>query len=146
MPAELVRLTQILKAIQACRGQLPWRSLDLTMAQLKAVMLLCRMERAKNRDLADGLGIAPSAVTPLIDRMVEEKLVRRVDDDADRRIVWIHPTRKAQGIYDELLEMNEQMLADVIREIPRSERKTVNHSIRLLAEAAARVLAKDKRG
>ncbi len=146
MPAELVRLTQILKAIQACRGQLPWRSLDLTMAQLKTVMLLCRMERAKNRDLADSLGIAPSAVTPLIDRMIEQKLVRRVDDESDRRIVWIHPTRKAQGIYDELLEMNAQVLGDVIEQIPRSDRKTVNHSIRLLAEAAARVLAKDKQG
>lgn len=144
MPAELVRFTQILKSIQACRGQLPWRYLDLTMAQFKAVMLLCRMERAKNRDIAEGLGIAPSAVTPLVDRMVEQKLVRRVDDEMDRRIVWIHPTGKAQAICDELLEMNAQMLVDVIKEIPASERKTVNHSIRLLAEAAERVLAKDR--
>lgn len=38
--AELARLVQTLKSIQACRGQLPWRYLELTMAQLKAVMLL----------------------------------------------------------------------------------------------------------
>ena len=36
------------------------------------------------------------------------------------------------------------LLADVIRAVPASERKTVNHSVRLLAQAAAAVLAKDK--
>lgn len=144
MPNDLVQLVQTLRSVQACRGQLPWRYLELTMAQLKVVMLLCRMERAKNRDIADGLGIAPSAVTPLIDRMVKDKLVRRADDALDRRIVWIHPTRKARAIYDELLDINAALLADVIRAVPASERKTVNHSVRLLAQAAAAVLAKDK--
>lgn len=144
MPTDLVRLVQILKSIQACRGQLPWRYLDLSMAQLKTVMLLCRMERAKGRDIAEGLGIAPSAVTPLVDRMVKDKLVRRVDDESDRRIVWIHPTKKAQAIYDDLLAMNEAMLADVMKEIPATERKAVTRSVQLLADAAGRVLAKDK--
>src|SRR6185436_14811725 len=84
MPPDLVRLVQALRSIQMCRGQLPWRYLDLTMAQLKAVMLLCRTGRARSRELADGLGIAPSAATPLVDRLVEQKLARRVDDPKDR--------------------------------------------------------------
>ena len=88
------------------------------MAQLKAVMLLGRTGRARSRELADGLGIAPSAATPLVDRLVEQKLARRVDDAADRRIVWIHPTQKAEAIYNELLEINEQILADVLKEVP----------------------------
>src|SRR5436190_10709344 len=139
--AELARLVQTLKSIQACRGQLPWRYLELTMAQLKAVMLLGRTGRARSRELADGLGIAPSAATPLVDRLVEQKLARRVDDPADRRIVWIHPTPKAQGVYDELLEMNEQVLAEVIQEVAPADRKAVKHCARLLADAAAAVLA-----
>ena len=43
-------------------------------------MLLCRTGRARSRELADGLGIAPSAATPLVDRLVEQKLACRVDD------------------------------------------------------------------
>ena len=135
--SDLVRLVQALRGIQICRGQRPWRYLDLSMAQLKAVML-------RSRDLADGLNIAPSAATPLVDRLVEQRLAKREDDPSDRRIVWIHPTAKAQQICDELLEMNEEVLAEVIKEIPASERKAANHCISLLADAAARVLEKDK--
>ena|SRR4249919_3030921 len=143
--SDLVRLVQALRGIQICRGQRPWRYLDLSMAQLKAVILLCRTGRARSRELADGLNIAPSAATPLVDRLVEQRLAKREDDPADRRIVWIHPTAKAQQVCDELLEMNEEVLAEVIKEIPVSERKAVNHSISLLADAAARVLEKDKK-
>jgi DNA-binding MarR family transcriptional regulator len=144
MPPDLHRLVQALRAIQVTRGQLPWRYLDLTMAQLKAVMLLCRTGRARSRELADGLGIAPSAATPLVDRLVEQKLARREDDPADRRIVWILPTRKAEAIYDELLHTSQDVLEDVIGEVPAKDRKAVRDSVQLLADAAARVLAKDK--
>jgi len=144
MPSDLVRLVQALRAIQACRGQLPWRYLDLTMAQLKAVMLLCRTGRAKGRQLADGLGIAPSAATPLVDRLVEQKLAYREDDPADRRIVWILPTKKAQAIYDELMHTSKDVLDDVITEVPAKDRHAVRKSVELLADAATRVLAKDK--
>ena len=144
MPNDLHRLVQALRAIQVSRGQLPWRYLDLTMAQLKAVMLLCRTGRAKGRELADGLGIAPSAATPLVDRLVEQKLARREDDPADRRIVWIVPTRKAMAIYDELLHTSQDVLEDVINEVPAKDRKAVRESVQLLADAANRVLAKDR--
>ena len=142
--SDLLRLVQALREIQVCMGAQPWRYLDLSMAQFKAVMLLCRTGRARSRDLADGLNIAPSAATPLVDRLVEHKLARRVDDDKDRRIIWIHPTPKAKAIYDELLEMNEQVLAEVMKEIPSGNRKDVKHCARLLADAASSYLAKLK--
>jgi DNA-binding MarR family transcriptional regulator len=144
MPPDLHRLVQSLRAIQVCRGQLPWRYLDLTMAQLKAVMLLCRTGRARSRDLADGLGIAPSAATPLVDRLVEQKLAKREDDRTDRRIVWILPTKKSQAIYNQLLHTSQDVLEDVISEVPARNRKAVRESVQLLADAANRVLAKDK--
>ena len=144
MPSNLHRLVQQLRAIQVTRGQIPWRYLDLTMAQLKAVMLLCRTGRAKGRELADGLGIAPSAATPLVDRLVEQKLATREDDPTDRRIVWILPTKKAQAIYDQLMDTSRDVLDDVINEVPARQRKTVRDSVQLLADAAARVLARDR--
>ena len=142
--AELARLVQSLKGIQVCRGQLPWRYLEMPMGQLKAVMLLGRLGRVRSRELADGLNIAPSAATPLVDRLVQQKLARRVDDDNDRRIVWIQPTAKAEGIYNELLDINEQIIADVLKEIPAAEHKTVKHGVSLLVDAAIKVLEKDK--
>src|SRR6187455_3469410 len=98
----LSELVQALRTIQISQGHHPWLLLDLTMAQLKAVMLLVQSGGLRSRELADGLGIAPSAATPLVDRLVDQKLARREDDSGDRRIIWIRPTAKAQALHDQL--------------------------------------------
>src|SRR4051812_45354672 len=142
--AQLTRLVGTLREIQFCRGARPWLLLDLTMAQLKAMMLIVQTGGVRSRELADGLGIAPSAATPLVDRLVEQKLAIREDDATDRRIVWILPTKKAQAVYDELLHTSHDVLEDVISEVPAKDRKAVRESVQLLADAANRVLVKDK--
>lgn len=142
--SDLMRLVQVLRAIQVCTGDYPWPLLDLTMGQLKAVMLLVPRGRVRSRELADSLGIAPSAATSLVDGLVKLKLAKRLDDESDRRIVWIHPTAAAHSVYEDLLAAKEDVLAEVFRELPASERTNVKKSIRLLAEAADRVLAKRK--
>lgn len=138
--AQLTQLVGRLREIQFCRGERPWLLLDLTMAQLKAMMLVVQSGGVRSRELADGLGIAPSAATPLVDRLVEQKLVRREDDADDRRIIWIRPTPKAQALHDQLLHTNEQVLADVIEALPAELRPKVQESVRLLLESAERVL------
>ena len=144
--SDLMRLVQALRAIQVCTGAYPWPLLDLTMGQLKAVMLLVPTGRVRTRELADSLGIAPSAATTLVDKLVKQKLATRVDDEADRRIVWIHPTAEAHSVYEDLLAAKEDVLAEIFKELPAAERASVKHSIKLLAEAADRVLTKAKAG
>jgi DNA-binding MarR family transcriptional regulator len=143
--SDLMRLVQALRAIQVCTGAYPWPLLDMTMGQLKAVMLLVPTGRVRTRELADSLGIAPSAATTLVDRLVKQKLATRLDDETDRRIVWIHPTAEAQSVYEDLLAAKEDVLAEVFKEVPASERTNVKQSIKLLAEAADRVLAKHRK-
>ena len=104
------------------------------------MMLIVQTGGVRSRELADGLGIAPSAATPLVDRLVEQKLARRDDDPADRRIIWIKPTAKAQALHDQLLQTNEDVLADVIDALPADVRPRVQESVRLLLESAERVL------
>jgi DNA-binding MarR family transcriptional regulator len=129
-----------LREIQFCRGERPWLLLDLTMAQLKAMMLIVQSGGVRSRELADGLGIAPSAATPLVDRLVEQKLARREDDADDRRIIWIRPTAKARALHDQLLHTNQEVLSDVVEALPPEVRPRVQESVRLLLESAERVL------
>lgn len=142
---DLMRLVQALRAIQVCTGAYPWPLLDMTMGQLKAVMLLVPNERMRSRELADGLGIAPSAATPLVDRLVNQKLVTRVDDEQDRRIVWIQPTAQALKVYDDLLAAKEDVMMKVFKELPTDKRSGVLKSIKLLADAADALLTKAKK-
>jgi len=69
-----------------------WSDLDLTMAQLKALIAITGTGGLTGRDLAERLGIGPSAVTPLVDRLVAHGYVRREEDATDRRITWARPT------------------------------------------------------
>jgi len=133
-------LVQALRTIQVSQGYRPWLVLNLTMAQLKALMLLVQSDGLRSRDLADGLGIAPSAATPLVDRLVDQKLARREPDADDRRIVWIRPTSKAVTLHDTLMQTNRSVLEEVLLELPASERPKVYESMRLLLESAERVL------
>ena len=55
----LSELVRAFRTIQIARGRHPWLLLDMTMAQLKAVMLLVQSGGLRSRELADGLGIAP---------------------------------------------------------------------------------------
>jgi DNA-binding MarR family transcriptional regulator len=133
-------LVQALRTIQVSRGDRSWLVLDLTMAQLKAMILLVQSNGLRSRDLADELGIAPSATTPLVDRLVDQKLARREADPDDRRIVWIRPTAKAVSQHHKLMQTNRSVLEEVLDEVPRAERQRVQDSMQLLLESARRVL------
>jgi DNA-binding MarR family transcriptional regulator len=137
----LSALVQALRTIQVARGDRPWLLLDLTMAQLKALILLVQSGGLRTRDLADGLGLAPSAVTPLVDRLVDQKLARRENDAQDRRIIWIRPTAKATALHDKLMQTNRSVLEEVLEELPAKERQRVYDSMVLLLDSAHRVLA-----
>ena len=140
----LADLVQALRTIQVAQGERPWLLLDLTMAQLKAVILLVQFGEMRSRDLADELGVAPSAVTPLVDRLVHQKLARRQPDPGDRRIVRIAPTHKAITLHDSLMQTNKSVLVQVLHEVPAAERQRVLHSVQLLLEGAERVLSRKK--
>ena len=71
-----------------------WGDLDLTMSQLKTIMLLVETGGLSGRDLAERLGIGPSAVTALVDRLVQRGYARREEDRADRRVSWARPTEQ----------------------------------------------------
>jgi len=136
----LQRLVQALRSIQIARGAHPWLLLELTMVQLKALLLVVESGGMRSRELADGLGIAPSAVTPLVDRLVGQQLLRREDDPADRRVVWIRAARKAGTIYEQLMAANQDVLGEVLTEIPAADRAGVHAALDQLIAAAERVL------
>ena len=65
-----------------------WFDLDLSMAQFKTLMLIGSSGGLTGRDLARRLDVGPSAVTPLVDRLVQYGYVQREEDPTDRRVTW----------------------------------------------------------
>jgi DNA-binding MarR family transcriptional regulator len=64
----------------------PLMSIDLTMQQLRTLMILSFRGSASGQELADGLGVHLSTVTGLINRLLARGLVKRGEDPNDRRV------------------------------------------------------------
>jgi MarR family transcriptional regulator, organic hydroperoxide resistance regulator len=138
---KLATLVQTLRTLHlATGGHQPWLRLDLSMAQFKSVLLLVFTGGMTSRGLADLLGVGPSAVTPLIDRLVDQNLVKREVDEADRRVIWLRPTAHAHAMQDDLMQTSRTLMAEVLEGLSSKERAVVTEGLTLLLERAQEVL------
>jgi DNA-binding MarR family transcriptional regulator len=64
----------------------PLMSIDLTIQQLRTLMILSFRGSASGQELADGLSVHLSTVTGLINRLLARGLVERGEDPNDRRV------------------------------------------------------------
>ncbi len=135
-------LLHTVRAIQTATGDGQWLAVNLTMAQLKVALLLVQSGGLPSRAIGERLAIGASAVTPLVDRLVALKLARREADANDRRVIHVRPTAKATALHETLLQTGRAVLADVLKEVPESERKGVHRALAVLTDSAARVRAR----
>lgn len=136
----IVALVHTLRALHT--NATPWLDLDLTMAQLKALMVVVQTGGVSSRGLADQLSISAPAVTPLVDRLIDQKLVRREDDPSDRRVVLIRPTARALSLYEKLMETNRTTVAGVVNELSEIEIPRIELALAQLLDAARQVQAR----
>jgi len=122
-------------------GDRSWCALDISMAQLKAIVLLVHTGGLTARGLAERLGVSPSAITLLVDRMAAQQLVRRERDSADRRRVWIRPAPKARALHDALNRTSRSVVTKVFLGLPRHQRRAAGVALRALLTSAESVLA-----
>jgi len=64
-----------------------WADLGLTMTQLRLLFLLRPADGLSAGAIADQLGVTPSTLTRIMDRLVRHDFVRRETDCNDRRLV-----------------------------------------------------------
>ncbi len=116
-----------------------WEELGLTIPQLRVMFFLRREPNAPSGAIAQYLGVTPSTVTGLIDRLVRTGLVRRVEDPADRRMVRNVLTGRGLDAASKLEDSGRAYMADVFR---RMDPAQFGHLVKALADlvrAAAEV-------
>ena len=132
----LMALAASLKGIATKHADDVWMSLDLSMAQLKAFMIVVHTGGLPTRALAARMRVSPSAVTPVVDGLAAKKLVRREDDNDDRRVIWVMPTAKARSLYEKLNEGSRSMIERVIAGAPEPDLKHARQVLGALLSSA----------
>ncbi|MEU7984788.1 MarR family winged helix-turn-helix transcriptional regulator [Streptosporangium canum] len=116
---------------------------NLTMRQLKVVMLLSFQDSASGQDLAHHLGVGLGTVTGIVDRLVGHGLVTRREDPHDRRIRRVELTPAGRTLTEQIADAG---LADFRRLLHCLDTPTLHDLSNVMdkIQAAALTLSTEK--
>ncbi|HEY7295866.1 MAG TPA: MarR family transcriptional regulator, partial [Dehalococcoidia bacterium] len=94
-----------------------WANLGLTLPTLKVIVLIRAEPGAPSGVIASRLGVTPSTVTGLVDRLVNQGLVRRDEDPRDRRLVRNFLTEAGERTVGDLERQAREVIGDLLSEL-----------------------------
>ena len=132
--AEVVSLIE--RMMRRVRHPLPprWVEQDLTLPQLRALMLLSRGPRRMG-EVAGHLGVSLPTATDLVDRLVAKGLVERRQGSRDRRVVECLLTPRGRELVEESLALRRSLMSAVLGRLSDEELRTVASAVRALIRA-----------
>ncbi|TAE31535.1 MAG: MarR family transcriptional regulator [Candidatus Kapaibacterium sp.] len=89
--------------------------------ELNIISIVGRRSGAIMREIAEDAQLAVSSVTPIIDKLVEKKLVKRERSEEDRRIVSVELTEKGAKIYQMEVESYMRLSASILAALSPNE-------------------------
>src|SRR5712691_5133295 len=98
----------MMRGLKATMGQ-AWMEIDLTLPQLRTLLVLAEEGPLVIGQIAQRLGIGLSTGGHLVDRLVQANLAERTEDAEDRRRTLARLTPKGEDLYARLLNHSLQM-------------------------------------
>jgi len=112
-----------------------WISLNLTIPQMKCLCYISRHGKTNLSGLAAGIHVTPANVTGIIDRLVEQGLVDRIQDSGDRRVLWLSVTQKGESMLANLREGKAGRIRELLERLSYKELDIVSQAFDILAKA-----------
>ncbi|MGI5271861.1 MarR family winged helix-turn-helix transcriptional regulator [Nonomuraea sp. CA-218870] len=119
------------------RHQSPLFASNLTMRQLKVIMLVAANGSATGQDLAHNLGVTLGTVTGLVDRLVAHGLVSRHEDPQDRRVRRVELTPAGHTLLEEINDAGLRQYRRIMSHLDTETLRCLHHVTVRLHEAAA---------
>jgi DNA-binding MarR family transcriptional regulator len=108
---------------------------ELTLPQLRALVVLDDDAVVTVKALAERLGIQPSTTTRLVDRLVAKHLIERAPGVEDRREVLLSLSRAGRRVVDQSMEFRRQAIREILESLTRVERASVLDAFAVFAAA-----------
>ena len=130
---DLQRLIATLGVASAATRPTPWLNVDLSMPQLKALMVLYHRGIVRVGEVARMLGLSPNATTAVLDRLEGEGLARRQADPTDRRAVLVELTEAGTAWIRELLSAKSRAFAELLDQLSLSDLEALHQGMAALS-------------
>ena len=99
---------------------------DMTLLQLQGCMVVAEARQVKMSDFAKILNLKTSGATQLIDKLVENKIVQRIQNKIDRRNVIITLTNKTKSNMIKIKKIKTSILEELFSPLSDSELQSLN--------------------
>ena len=116
--------------------QSPLFTSNLTLRQLKVLMLLSINGSASGQDLAHDLGVGLGTVTGIVDRLVAHGLVSRHEDPHDRRVRRVELTPAGTHLIEEINSAGVEEFRRILDHLDTDTLRTLDQVIRTIRQVA----------
>jgi len=113
------------------------RESGFSMSQLGALFQLRGGAHCGVGNIGESLGITPSAASQLLDRLVQQGLIQRSEDPADRRAKQIALTAAGHELLLGSIRARDVWLSDLASTLSGSEKEAVVAALNILIDRAA---------
>ena len=120
--------------------QILWRralELELTYSQSQILFYVEQNPGCHMGDVARAFGVTLAAVTQVVDRLEQKRLLIRGDDPEDRRVYILMPTREGKDLVAELRALQRDGLGRVLVKISARTRAGLIEGLEALVDAAS---------
>jgi DNA-binding MarR family transcriptional regulator len=110
-------------------------SADVTLVQLRVLVLLRGRGDLTMSQLAAALDVNPSTITRLCDVLVDKRMIRRRQGPPNRRIVFASLTATGERLIQQVLDRRGVLIDDALARLAPVARRRVTQAMMELAAA-----------
>ena len=114
-----------------------WIHLDLTMSQLKVVLLLFMNGPSRMSVTASALEVSLATATGVVDRLVERGLLVRNGDPDDRRVVLCSLSKKGEKLIRGLWQLSQERMGYLLKAVDTPQLLLITEALQSLLQSAS---------
>jgi DNA-binding MarR family transcriptional regulator len=112
---------------------------EVTLTQYRTLVVLASRGAQNLAGLAEAIGVAPSTATRMCDRLVRKELIRRSEEDGDRRQLRVVLTQRGRSLVDAVSDARRQEIRSILSAVTPEEQTVLVEALGRFAAAAGEV-------
>jgi DNA-binding MarR family transcriptional regulator len=97
---------------------------ELTNEQHYLLRYIFQRERCTTTELAEAFSVQKSAITAIINRLVEKNIIARTQDVADRRVIYLTLTEQGKILFEKTERKVFHLIESIIEKLDQQEIET----------------------
>lgn len=117
------------------------RESGLSMSHFGAIFYIHRCGSCGVTEIGEHLGVTSAAASQMLDRLVDQGLVLRTEDQHDRRVKRIELTAKGQEVFEAGIQARQGWLDELAETLSSEEKQPITAALKILIERSTQLTA-----